>query len=42
MFGQNTTLGGDYFAKIGDSESSPNVTIAYNFQGIGLPWYEWE
>ena len=41
MFGTNTTTRGDYFAKIGYSESSTNVTVAYNFQGLGLPWYEW-
>jgi hypothetical protein len=40
-FGQSTSSGGDYFAEIGYSESSTRSTFALNFQGLGLPFYEW-
>jgi hypothetical protein len=40
-FGQNTSSSENYFAEIGNSKSSTNATIALNFQGLGLPFYEW-
>jgi hypothetical protein len=38
--GQNDTTN-EYWLELGYSQSTLMCTIALNFQGLGLPWYEW-